>query len=218
MKRVFNTLGFTLIELLVVIAIITTLASLLLPSLSSAKEMGVRTKCINNVRQMFLAAYMFTDDNEGYLPPRGVGDSERWPAAFKPYLGSNPGVYRCPKADDAFEITENLFANSHNNTSYIINGFNDVIGRSPGVAMKMGSVSDPSGTILFGEGKDNDGNFYMDIDDGNETSKLDNTRHGSGACYTFVDGHTSWVKYPKPLKDKMWLVNKGYTTSLASPE
>lgn len=60
--------AFTLIELLVTIAIIAILAALLLPALSSAKERGRRSKCLNNLRQFDLGLIMYGHDNHDRLP------------------------------------------------------------------------------------------------------------------------------------------------------
>src|SRR5688572_23436777 len=59
--------GFTLIELLVVIAIIASLASLLLPG---------------------LALMMYTDENDGRLPPRS--HPHRWPSRLLAYINVAP--------------------------------------------------------------------------------------------------------------------------------
>ena len=196
--------AFTLIELLVVIAIIGILAAVLLPALNASRQSALRTLCTNNERQLFLAVRMFADDHEGWLPARGLGGDDRWPAAFRAYLVGGFRVFYCPASKDSTEQHADPFANDHNNTSYIINGFNDVIPYNTRDAVRLDDLPDQARTILFGEEKDGDGNFYMDLVEGNQNNVLDYVRHQKGGCYLFGDGHGEWIANPRTVTEKMW--------------
>ena len=62
--------GFTLIELLVVIAIIAVLIALLLPAVQSAREAARRIQCVNNLKQIALAAHNYHDVHNGFPSAR----------------------------------------------------------------------------------------------------------------------------------------------------
>jgi prepilin-type N-terminal cleavage/methylation domain-containing protein len=63
--------AFTLIELLVVVSIIALLISILLPSLSSAREQAQRVKCGSHMHQTGIGLASYSSDYRQMLPVRG---------------------------------------------------------------------------------------------------------------------------------------------------
>jgi prepilin-type N-terminal cleavage/methylation domain-containing protein len=91
--------GFTLIELLVVMAIISMLAALLLAGMSSVKGTGMRTVCLNNLRQINAGVRMYSDDANDKSP-----NPEKRPHhpydAYKELMKSYVGLKGASSAQD----------------------------------------------------------------------------------------------------------------------
>src|SRR5687768_16335519 len=76
--------AFTLVELLVIAGIIAVLISLLLPSLTRARDASRRVACLSNLRQLLIAHGMYCQDSQGTLWPAG---GPTFHVLLKPYLG-----------------------------------------------------------------------------------------------------------------------------------
>jgi len=92
--------AFTLIELLVVIAILAILAAILFPVLARAREQGRRASCASNLRQLGLAAKMYSQDHDEWLPCdyyacNSATTHRRLVAQIDPYVREMAVMY-CP--------------------------------------------------------------------------------------------------------------------------
>ena len=91
MPTLANRRGFTLIELLVVVAIIALLISILLPSLSKARETARMVKCLAIQKQYGIANHMYADNQDGLFVQLRNNTSKQAPVGG--FWGAN-GLYR----------------------------------------------------------------------------------------------------------------------------
>jgi len=117
--RIHRTRAFTLIELLVCISIIALLISILLPSLSAARETGRRLVCRNNLRNIWSGVWMYTlswDDRMPFAEDVNIDDPEADPfdLAFPSSIGVMLSSYvptdnwRCPSAVAGFPASAGM--------------------------------------------------------------------------------------------------------------
>ena len=89
---------FTLIEVLVVVAVVSILAAMLAPALRKALDNAKDLTCLNNLRQIGVAAITYVGDNHGRMPAAWQsGPQWRWQDLLAAYGGvaSGPVTKEC---------------------------------------------------------------------------------------------------------------------------
>lgn len=167
--------GFTLVELLVVLGVASALLALVLPAMRGAREQSRAVGCLNNLRQMMLAAQMYHHANDGryplatywaYRPPIRVTynwdyvetrDSSTGLRTIEPgtlwWASADKRVLQCPSFDGkSVGFTGDPYTGYNYNTSYVGREM-DTAGRVPVPPARASQIRRPSETVVFGDGE-----------------------------------------------------------------
>ena len=199
-RRPFGS-GFTLIELLVVIAIISLLVSILLPSLSQAKELARRAVCSSNVKSLDLTVHMYVSEYDEWLP--WIDDSSpEWydnlrMNRYQPihhFLADNPRLLHCPSAqwnlemdgldpDDTNGGDSHSLRNSYEWWSYGQGPAGSMWTNSP---QRISEVERPTLQFVLYD-------YCPSLNSGLRRTVISWSHDDEGANIAYVDGHVEWM-------------------------
>ncbi len=188
LKRFLSLTGFTLIELLVIMAIIGIIISFLVPAIGKVKDNARRAQCINNLRQIGMAFYLYLDDHDEMFPPGGgatdSGPERTWEDKLKQGYIDDANVFICHAAesDDGVTYKENYY------------GYNANLGSS-----KLSNVVTPLTMIMCADADIIQQGVRIPEDPSSFTIS---DRHSKGANILFVSGAVQW--FPADVMHTFW--------------
>ena len=200
--------AFTLVELLVVIGIIAILIAILMPVVNRAKEAGVRTQCLANLRQLTMGWTMYAQENKGHLLNPDTVNDVTWVGSTDSHATIKNGnlfryvpdvrTYFCPA--DTFDRLRSYSINDYLNGYW--GGYEHI--------RKLGQLRNSTEVMVFIEEYDdrgfNIGSFAIDPYPGWAWVDTVAVWHKRGTCLSFADGHVEYWQW----KDKRTLNLRGH--------
>ncbi len=202
-------LAFSLIELMIVVAIISVLGSLILTAVGTARDSARRVKCVNNLRQMVIAATMYELDY-GMYPPAferdfETGETRTWEAILWD-ADAESRIQQCPSFHGEAMWEDDRYTGYNYNASYvggtILRRGATILPASKPSACRI-AIGNPSTCALFGDGEYECGaNKFMrspypgdlDTDASLALGGTQGYRHRGKTNVGFADGHVESLK------------------------
>jgi general secretion pathway protein G len=213
--------AFTLIELLAVIAIIGVLGAVIIPLTGKIRKSARSTECVNNLRQIGGALFLYAADHGSCLPP--VADpypaeqEKMWQHAIWTYLGyeleafnvpendfagtrgRDDNIFHCPETRDNPVAAPTVSSGVNGNKmSYGLNPRGAGTGSSP---IPLARVTTPGRTSMVNETSYCLGGAW------GYSQFFGLLPHGDGTNVLFYDGHVEFRTFgsiPSDRSDPFW--------------
>lgn len=186
--------AFSLVELLVAVAVVGVLAILGTGLVTGTIQKSKITNCLNNLRQIGIAAQMYAADNNGRLP-QSAHEGDSWAYVTLVYLGTS----KCNRSP----LDPNKFRSySYNINDYLLADPNGTGNPSSGPGFHLvQKIPSPSETLFLALSQTNNlssdhFHFYQSGYGATKFTKQVWYDIGDGASqYLFVDGHAERRKW-----------------------